>query len=72
MKKAFPMLDAGSAAQEVEIVRSLAESADAKQHGLGYISPAKAQLTKDVIIKSYGVKGEVALDETFTNDFLPK
>ena len=47
MNKTFPMLDAGTAAQEVAIVRALAESGDTKEHGLGYISPAKAELTKE-------------------------
>jgi hypothetical protein len=66
------MLDAGTAAQEVVIVRALAESGDAKEHGLGYISPAKAELTKKVIVKTYDIKADVPVEETFSNDFLPK
>ena len=72
MKKAFPMLDAGTAAQEVAIVRTLAESGDAKQYGLGYISPGKAELTRKVIVQTYNIKTDVAVEDTFSNDFLPK
>jgi NitT/TauT family transport system substrate-binding protein len=72
MNKAFPMLDAGTAAQEVAIVRTLAEGSDAKEHGLGYISPAKAELTRKVIVKTYDIKADVPVEETFSNDFLPK
>jgi NitT/TauT family transport system substrate-binding protein len=72
MNKTFPMLDAGTAAQEVAIVRALAETGDTKEHGLGYISPAKAELTKKVIVKTYDIKADVPVEETFSNDFLPK
>jgi len=72
MKKNFPVLDAETAGEEVAIVKSLAETADAKAHGLGYMSLAKAKLTGDVIGKSYTIKTPVAVEDTFTNDFLPK
>jgi NitT/TauT family transport system substrate-binding protein len=72
MKKAFPMLDAGTAGEEVSIVHTLAEGPDAKQHGLGYISLQKAELTKDVIRKTYDMKADIPVQDTFTNDFLPK
>jgi NitT/TauT family transport system substrate-binding protein len=72
MKRAFPILDAGTAAQEVSIVRTLAESGDAKQHGLGYISPGKAELTKKIIVKTYDIKTDVPVEDTFSNDFLPE
>jgi NitT/TauT family transport system substrate-binding protein len=72
MKQAFPVLDPDTAAQEVEIVKSLAESADSKKHGLGYISPEKATLTRDVIVKTYEVKTDIPVADTFTNDYLPK
>jgi NitT/TauT family transport system substrate-binding protein len=72
MKKAFPMLDAETAAQEVSIVRTLAESGEAKEHGLGYISPTKAELTRKVIVQTYNIKTNVAVEDTFSNDFLPK
>jgi NitT/TauT family transport system substrate-binding protein len=72
MKKAFPVLDAASAAQEVEIVRSLAEPADPKSGQLGFISADKVALTRDIVAKSYELKSEVAVSDTYTNDFLPK
>jgi NitT/TauT family transport system substrate-binding protein len=71
MKKAFPILDANSAAQEVEIVRSLAQSEDPKSTRLGFISADKATLTRDVVAKSYAIKSDVAVSDTYTNDFLP-
>lgn len=72
MKKNFPILDAATAGEEVAIVKSLAETNDAKTHGLGYISLAKAKLTNEVIDKTYAIKSPVAAEDTFTNDFLPK
>jgi NitT/TauT family transport system substrate-binding protein len=72
MKKNFPILDAETAGQEVAIVKSLAETADAKAHGLGYISPVKAKLTGEVVAKTYTLRTPVAAEDTFTNDFLPK
>jgi NitT/TauT family transport system substrate-binding protein len=72
MRKRFPMLDAGTAAEEVAIVHTLAETPDAKQHGLGYISREKAELTKEVIKKTYDMKVDVPIQDTFTNEFLPK
>lgn len=72
MKQAFSVLDADTAAQEVEIVKSLAETADSKKYGLGYISPDKAKLTRDVIVKTYDVKADVPVADTFTNEYLPK
>ncbi|HZT25855.1 MAG TPA: ABC transporter substrate-binding protein [Pseudolabrys sp.] len=72
MKKNFPVLDADTAGQEVAIVKSLAETADAKAHGLGYISLAKAKLTDDVVTKTYAIKTPVPAEDTFTDDFLPK
>ena len=72
MKKAFPLLDAGTAAKEVEIVQTLAITADAKQHGLGYLSPAKITLTKNVMVKTYNIKTDVPINDTFSNEFLPK
>jgi NitT/TauT family transport system substrate-binding protein len=71
MKKAFPMLDAGTAGEEVSIVHTLADGPDAKQHGLGYFSLQKAELTKDVIRKTYDMKADIPVQDTFTNDFLP-
>lgn len=72
MKKAFPILDAGAAAQEVEIVKKLAETPDTATRGIGYISPEKAQRTADVIAKTYTMKSPVKTEDTFTNEFLPK
>jgi NitT/TauT family transport system substrate-binding protein len=72
MKKNFPVLDAETAGQEVTIVKTLAETADAKAHGLGYISPAKAKLTAEVIAKTYTMKSEVPTEDTFSNEYLPK
>jgi NitT/TauT family transport system substrate-binding protein len=71
MKEAFPILDAASAAQEVEIVRSLAEPADPTSGGLGFILAAKAALTRDIIAASYSINSDVAVNDTYTNDFLP-
>jgi NitT/TauT family transport system substrate-binding protein len=72
MKKAFPLLDAATAAQEVEIVKTLAETADAKKNGLGHISLEKAKYTCDVIAKTYAIKTKVPCADTFTNEYLPK
>ncbi|MBS0219662.1 MAG: ABC transporter substrate-binding protein [Proteobacteria bacterium] len=70
MKKTFPVLDASSAAQEVEIVKSLADPESGNQ--LGFISQDKASLTRDIVAKAYNLKANVPITDTYTNDFLPK
>src|SRR5262249_25730965 len=72
MNKAFPVLDAGSAAKEVEIVRSLAETPDTKAHGLGYMSNDKITKTRDVVAKAYDLKTDVPVASLYTDTFLPK
>jgi NitT/TauT family transport system substrate-binding protein len=72
MVKAFPMLDANSAAKEVEIVHSLAVTPDTETHGLGYMSNDKMTLTRDIVAKAYDLKTDVPVHALYTDDFLPK
>ena len=72
MKDVFPILDANSAAREVEIVRSLAQPADPDSEVLGFISETKATLTRDIIVRSYSISSDIAVSDTYTNDFLPR
>lgn len=71
LAKSYPMLDPQSAAGEVEIVRSLAETDEARQHGLGYMSPEKMTRTRDVVVKAYEIKVDVPVDSLYTDKFLP-
>lgn len=70
--KAFPQLDLPSAAQEVQIVQSLADSVEAKKSGLGYISENKMTRTRDIMAETYKLNKAVAVDDLFTNRFLQK
>ena len=71
MNNAFPILDVDSAAREVEIVRSLAHPDDSNSGILGFISETKAALTRDIIVRSYSISTDIAVSDTYTNDFLP-
>ncbi|MGH7248824.1 MAG: ABC transporter substrate-binding protein, partial [Pseudomonadota bacterium] len=72
MTKVFPILDPKSAAEEVKIVATLAETPDTRAHGLGYMSNDKMTLTRDIVAKAYDLKTDVPVDSLYSDQFLPK
>lgn len=70
--KRHPIVNRGLAKAELDIVKDLVLSEEARQHGIGYISRERMQLTRDVIAQAYNVKTEIPLEDLYTNDFLPR
>lgn len=72
LKKRYPELDEDTARGEIEIVRELAWTAEAKANGLGAMAADKMKLTRDIIVEAYGIKADVAVDDLYTNQFVSK
>ncbi|MBI3078018.1 MAG: ABC transporter substrate-binding protein [Deltaproteobacteria bacterium] len=70
--KRHPIVNRALAKAEVEIVKDLVLSEEARQHGIGYISPERMQITRDIIAQAYNVKTEIPLEDLYTNEFLPR
>ncbi len=65
-----PLLDREVAKAELEIVRDIAWSPEAKAHGLGYMDEGRMRTTRDLIFQLYDLKTPVKLRDLYTNKFL--
>jgi NitT/TauT family transport system substrate-binding protein len=72
LKSRYPELDEDTARAEVEIVRDLAWTEEAKKNGLGFMAAEKMKTTRDIMTEAYALKVTVAVDDLYTNAFLPK
>ncbi len=71
-RKRYPELDEDTARAEIDIVRELAWTEEARKNGLGFMSPEKIKTTRDIMTEAYTLKVTVPLDDLYTNAFLPK
>ncbi len=55
-----------------KVAASLSEAPEAKKNGIGWISREKMKATRDIMSKAMGLKGEVMLNDLYTNQFNPK
>src|SRR5262249_41997855 len=60
------------AKQELEIVKQLAYSDEAKANGIGTFAPKKVANSIDLISSGLGLKRNISPDEFYTPEFLPK
>jgi NitT/TauT family transport system substrate-binding protein len=60
------------AKQELEIVKQLTYSEEAKASGIGAFDPKKVAASIDIISTGLGLKRAIAPDEYYTAEFLPK
>jgi len=65
-----PLLDREVTKAEGLIVRDIAWSPEAKQHGLGYMDEARMRTTRDLMFQLFDLKNPVALEDLYTNKFL--
>ncbi|MBI4635095.1 MAG: ABC transporter substrate-binding protein [Candidatus Rokubacteria bacterium] len=72
LKRRYPEVDEETARAEVEIVRELAWTDEAKKNGLGFMSADKMKTTRDIMTETYNLKLAVPVDDLYTNAFLPK
>jgi NitT/TauT family transport system substrate-binding protein len=69
--KTNPAVSREAAIPEVTIVRDLALSEEALLYGLGYMSRKKMEATRSLVMEAYQLKGELPLENLYTNEFLP-
>lgn len=72
IRKSQPDIDQDVCLGEVELVKALVLTPEARDKGIGYMSRERVQKTIDVLREFLGFKGEVKADELFTMQFLPK
>ena len=60
------------AKEELQLVRDLVYSAEAKAYGIGTFDPAKVARSIDLISEGMGLKRKISPDEYYTPEFLPK
>ncbi len=71
-KKRFPLLEDDVTLKEVEIVNGIVRSPEAKEHGLGYISPEKVKVTIEEMGKAFKAKRKINPDDVYSNEFIKK
>jgi NitT/TauT family transport system substrate-binding protein len=72
IRKSQPDIDQDVCLGEVELVKALVLTPEARERGIGYMSRERVQRTIDVLREFLGFKGEARPDELFTMQFLPK
>lgn len=72
IRKSQPDIDQDVCLGEVELVKALVLTAEARDRGIGYMSRERVQKTIDVLREFQGFKGEAKPDELYTMQFLPK
>lgn len=72
LKKYQPVLDEEAIRGEIDVVKNLAWTDEAKANGLGYMSAEKMKLTRDVITEMYKLSVTVPSEDLYTNQFLQK
>jgi NitT/TauT family transport system substrate-binding protein len=72
LRKSNPEVDAEGAKDELLALRETEATADIREHGLGAISRARMEATRDTITTALGLKRSVPVEELYTSEFLPK
>ena len=72
LKRRYPELDEETVRGEIEIVRDLAWTEEARANGLGFMSAEKIKLTRDIITDAYGLKVAVPVEDLYSNAFVGK
>ena len=60
------------AKEELQLVKELVYSAEAKARGIGTFDPEKAARSIDLVSEGMGLKRKISPDEYYTTEFLPK
>ena len=72
VRKSHPTLDPAVTRAEVDILKTLVLTDDAKAHGIGYMDEAKVKTARDIMGRVYGLKAPVQTGDLYTNEFLPR
>jgi NitT/TauT family transport system substrate-binding protein len=66
-----PTLDRKIALAEIDILRKLTLTKEAKKHCIGWIDRDKLVRTRDIMFSARNVKGTVDIEQAYTTKFLP-
>jgi NitT/TauT family transport system substrate-binding protein len=69
LMESYPTLDREVAATELQIIKEMAFSEDAKQHGIGWINDKTMQMTIDAVAEVFGIE-KPSPSSVYTNEFL--
>ncbi len=72
VRKSHPTLDPEVTRAEVDILKALVLTDDAKAHGIGWMDEAKVKAARDIMARVYGLKSPVQTGDLYTNEYLPK
>ncbi|MBI3076228.1 MAG: ABC transporter substrate-binding protein [Deltaproteobacteria bacterium] len=72
LRKAHREVDPVVGKAEVQIVKELALTPEARQYGLGYVDRAKMASSIDLIVDAFDLKKRIAPEEVYTNDFISR
>ncbi|MBI2881797.1 MAG: ABC transporter substrate-binding protein [Candidatus Tectomicrobia bacterium] len=70
--KSHPALGRSASLERWHIAQDLMLTPVSRKQGLGYMAPDKVKLLRDTITKYMDVKGSVATEDLYTNEFLPR
>ncbi len=72
VRKTHPTLDPAVTKAEVDILKNLVMTEDAKAYGIGFMTEEKVRANRDMMVRVHGLKGQIAPGDLYTNEFLPK
>ncbi len=72
VRKSHPTLDPEVTRVEVDILKLLVLTDDAKTHGIGWMDEAKVKSARDIMARVYGLKTPVQTGDVYTNEYLPR
>jgi NitT/TauT family transport system substrate-binding protein len=72
LRKSHPTLDPAVTRAEVEILKKLVLTDDARMHGIGWMDEAKVRTARDIMARAFGLKTPVQPGDVYTNEFLPR
>ena len=71
LRKSHPELDAKSAKDQLLALKQIESTAQIRKSGMGYVDKAIMEKNRNNIVDALSLKRSVAVDEIYTNDFLP-
>ena len=72
LHKSHPTLDPAVTRAEIDILKALVMTDDAKAYGIGWMDEAKVRTARDIMARAFGLKAPVQTGDLYTNEYLPK
>jgi len=72
LRKSHPTLDPEVTRVEIDILKALVLTDDARTRGIGHMDEAKVATARDIMAKIYGLKSPVQTSDLYTNEYLPR